>query len=260
MLGIGIGISPMINRSSVSYNAITTAWIAQVIANGGSVTGAEATAISTYTDAIQIGEFDRLWVHGLQNEIAAKTSIVNPTSTMITNVNSTTFTAGEGFTGNGTTMYLNTNYNEAVNGVKFTSSDNCYGFYAQGTASADGYVISSDSNPNFALSNRYSTFINYNSNNSNFIGVNIGTYAGRFCSRRTNSSDFQSFHNGVQVGTLSLASNALVSSNFNLLTIRTLGLYSTETISMSWIGSGSVNQATFDTANQTLATTLGFNV
>ncbi len=70
-----IGISPLFRRGG-GYNATTTAWIARVVAEGGSVTTAEAIAVNTLTNSIPIEEFDRLWVHGLQNQIAARTSIL----------------------------------------------------------------------------------------------------------------------------------------------------------------------------------------
>ena len=113
---IGIGLSPLFKRGGggVSYGAYTTAFNTQVLAAGGSLTPSELSALTLFETSMgaDMAEFDRLWIHGLSNQIAARTSFVNPTSTPLTEVNSPTWTAYQGYKGNGTTSYLNLNYNQ----------------------------------------------------------------------------------------------------------------------------------------------------
>ena len=72
-----------------AFSASATAYFNQVTSNGGSLTNAEKTYINTFIGALgtDFAEFDRLWIHGLSNSVAARTSLANPTSTMITAVN-----------------------------------------------------------------------------------------------------------------------------------------------------------------------------
>jgi hypothetical protein len=44
-----------------------------------------------------------------------------------TAINSPTFTSNEGFTGNGTSSYIDTNWNPATQGVNYTQNDACFG-------------------------------------------------------------------------------------------------------------------------------------
>ena len=54
---------------------------------------------------------DRFWLFAQDIQANAVYSIVNPTSTACTQVNSPTWTQYQGYTGNGSNMYLNTNLN-----------------------------------------------------------------------------------------------------------------------------------------------------
>ena len=118
----GIGISPMFSRSG-GASPFTTAFKAAVISNGGTLTATEEGYLKTFETSMgsDLLEFDRLWIHGLSNEIAAKTSFVNPLSTAATAINLPTFTPSEGFQGNGATNYIDTNYNPFTQGCDLLS-------------------------------------------------------------------------------------------------------------------------------------------
>jgi hypothetical protein len=65
----------------------------------------------------------------------------NPSFFQCTQINSPTFTANEGFTGNGTSSYLNTNWSALNNGVNFQLNDAsivCYVFSNSGTGPFTG--------------------------------------------------------------------------------------------------------------------------
>src|ERR1700739_558485 len=76
--------------------------------------------------------FDGLWIFATPTgcQTNAKINIVNPTSTLITEVNSPTWTANQGYNGNGTSSYLNLNYNPS-SGTNFTSNSNSFGTYSR---------------------------------------------------------------------------------------------------------------------------------
>jgi len=266
--GIGIGISPIFSRSGGAspYNAITTAWILRVSTNGGSVTQPEAVAVNIFTSAIQASEFDRLWVHGLQNEIAAKTSIINPSSTIISNVNSTTFTAGQGFTGNGSTMYLDTNYNPNTQGVKYTMDDASFGVYSRtnsNSPSVEMGCLDGPTNTNY-LGLREAG-INYTKINTQgaFVINPVADSLALFANVRVDSGNSSPYKRGVTPGPTANLSFGVPNANFFILATNLNGVaagWSTRQLSLSFIGSGAINQLNFYNAVQTLGTALGWAV
>lgn len=264
-----IAISPLFRRrGGGGYNATTQAWINRVVSEGGSVTGTEAEAVNTFTSNAFFSELDRFWVHGLQSEIAAKTSIANAaTSDLITNVNSTTFTAGQGFTGNGSTMYLNTNYNPAVDGVKYTLNS-CY---------ASVYLTSDSTGFYVDIGNYIGTNIFYldvldspgafygsiNTNDAVFSSMASSSSLGLFGIKRSVSNQQVLYRNDGTTKTENDSSSAIPSGNIYLLARNndgTAGQFSPRRLAVTAIGGGSIVHADFSTAIQSLAATLGFNV
>jgi hypothetical protein len=237
----------------------------QVTANGGSLTANEQTYITTFIAALgtDFAEFDRLWIFGLSNSIAAKTSLANPTSTMITAVNSPTFTASQGYNGNGTTSYLNTNYNPVTNGVKYTLD------------SASLYVYSRTDLNNFKIDIGHANATIYSvldlrdggkfyrsiNQVSLVSGITVADSLGLFSGVRVGTFDVRSYKNGVLLLQNSTASSTLINNNMYVLAFNangTVSNLSTRQISIAGIGSGTINQATFYTAIQALGTSIGW--
>lgn len=65
----------------------------------------------------------------------AKINWKSPTTFFITEPVPPTFTANQGFKGNGTSQYMNTGWKAATNGVNFTLSDASFGFHFNTTGS-----------------------------------------------------------------------------------------------------------------------------
>jgi len=242
------------------FTQITNDYITRVYAEGGTLTDVEKSAINELTLNPDIGEFDRLWVHGLQNEIAARTSVVNAlTADLITNVNSTTFTAGEGFQGNGTTMYLDTNYNPNVDGVKYTLNSASLGSYHSGYTS--GSTIGAVSGgANYSLTYALSKNFIYVNQDGNGVDLGVLYGDGLLSYERDNSSQVSANFNGVNLGLFSKGSVGVPNNNFYLCAYNSNGaasLYTTAKIAFSSIGSGAIDQAQFYTDVETLKTALG---
>ena len=253
----------------VAQNPYVFAWVNQVIANGGTVTDAEKAAVRTFVESIDISEFDRLWVFGLGNEIAAKTSIVNPSSTMITGVNGITFISGTGFLSNGVTQYLNTNYQPSTQGVKFTVDSQGFGGYLQsnvpgeyallgggsGASSYSGMLPRKLLDKNYCDSSNGSSIIHDNSDSSGLISA-----------ERRNSTLVNVYRNGVLLlnpsvpvyGSVTIANLDMYILAYNIS--NSPFFINPNTVSGCYFSSGSFSQSGFNTAFQTLATTLGFNV
>jgi len=257
-------LETFVNIVAFDLSTSTKDWVREVYSNGGTVTRTEALAVNTFLNSIQKEEFDRLWIHGLSNETAARVSIINPTSTPITNVNSTTFTAGEGFQGNGTTMYLDTNYNPAVDGVKYTLNSASFGVYSLTSASYASDEIGATNGASISV-------IDTNYLGSSYTLVNSSTGAvfangdgsGFFAAERINNTSESIYINGVSLNTSVSNSISLINFNFYIFARNNSGTsinYSPRKIAFTSIGSGAIDQSSFYTATQTLGTTLGWAV
>lgn len=80
--------------------------------------------------------YDRLWVpFAHEAGYSWRMDWKNPgvTGNALTAVNSPTFTADQGATGNGTSSYFNTNYNTATDGVNFTRNSASIGVWVRST-------------------------------------------------------------------------------------------------------------------------------
>lgn len=255
--------------TSLGWFSYTTNFKAVVESRGGTLTSAEETYLRTFETSMgaDLAEFDRLYIHGLSNEIAAKTSFVNPTSTMITAVNSPTFTPNVGYQGNGSTSYLNSNFTPSTQAVKSTQSSSSIFIYSRTDVAANNIDIGAidGSNKSFIYT-RYS-------NGSCFYPINISTAVGSpstsvanslgLSVANINSTTISLNKNGVQLVSTTITPVAIPSIPFYLLAANnnsTAVEYSARQISVSGIGSGIINQTTFYNAVQALGTSIGWAV
>jgi hypothetical protein len=265
---IGIGLSPLFKRGggSVSYGAYTTAFNTQVLAAGGSLTPSELSALTLFETSMgaDMAEFDRLWIHGLSNRIAARTSFVNPTSTPLTEVNSPTWTASQGFNGS-VGSYKNTNFNPSTSGVKYTRNSAGIFTYSLTNSAVDICEIGNQSGLNFSyiLSKSSSNAAVFSLNSNNDTNNAVADSLSLFQVLRTDSSNYALYKRGVLVKTISQPSQALLNQSYFLNARNNNGtadLFSARKISASGFSSGAVNPSTFYTALQALGTTLGWAV
>jgi hypothetical protein len=106
------------------------AWWAEVQSRGGGSGVDDAlkllidNGIAYLEGTGDINQLDRFWLWR-GDSIAARTSIVNPSSTAPIEVNSPTFHAVNGYTFDGASTYLNLKFNAYTDGVKFASTTDC---------------------------------------------------------------------------------------------------------------------------------------
>lgn len=265
MAGIGIGNSYVFGGSRI--NPYLSQYLTRLAAEGGSITGAEQGYLNTFLNSIQASEFDRLWVHGLSNQIAARISLVNAlTADLITEVNAPTWTANEGYQGNGTTQYLDTNYNPTTNSVKLVQNSGTHFIYIRtnidqlsndsgqfnNVSSVSGFLSRYTNISHCALNQDTSTITTWENTDSR----------GLFLGNRTNSTR-KDYLNGVEKANYTAASQPFLNLDFFLLgrnNIGALSVPSTRQISLSGYGSGIIDQAAFYTATQALGTSIGWAV
>jgi hypothetical protein len=207
-----------------------------------------------------------LWIFGLSNSVAARTSLANPTSTMITSVNNVSFTANQGYQGNGATNYLNSNYNTKTQSVKFTVNSGSIGLYSL-TNSAIAAIDMGNYNGQFTnIRARQPNDISFNhvNNSTGTVVLYSNTDSrGFYVALRPNASTNSAYKNGILKLSGSIASSALNNNNIAILA-RTINAsvdsYSQRQLSMSFIGSGIINQLNLYNAVQALGTSIGWAV
>lgn len=221
---------------------------------------------------------DRMWLFATEQRQHATVSIVNPNGinaawpTNITEVNSITWKLNVGYTGNGTSTYLNTNYAPATNGVNCTGNTNSasLGIYLNKapTNAATTCEFGASNNPNaggFALVYSYLTI---GHSVAELMDGNVATYnsvlPGLWSGIRNNSSTTQSMWNKgtkVQSNTVTSVLNNYVHNMYVFAYDNSSALYySNATISMAYVGGGTISQYLLNQIFQQFATTIGFNV
>lgn len=210
-------------------------------------------------------ELDRLWIHATENQQNARISLVNPTSTAITEVNTPTWVASKGYAGNASNMYLNTNYTPLSDGVKYTLNSASYFCYFNQVNDATGSFYSMGGYSGTSQSDlTYSTtFIGASVNAGSSAGAAPFGNKGLFHMKRTASNIVTGYTNGVLKINVATVSIGAPNTSMYLLCRSQAGvaaLHSANRISVTGYGSGVVGSTTFYNSVEALAITLGFNI
>jgi hypothetical protein len=251
----------------VSYLPAAQTYFNQVVTNGGSLTSTEKTYINTFIGALgsDFTEFDRLWIFGLSNSIAARTSIANPTSTIITAVNGITFTANQGFQIVTGAQYLNTNFNPKIQGVKYIQNNASYGIYSRTNSQGTFSDMGSFNGISFILlqaRRESSALFNLALNDNSFIGLATANSLGLFAGSRI-SGTRRLIKNGSVLASDTYSTNGIPSLNVYICGYNSSGsavITSARQYSACFFGSGAINQSNFYTSLQALATSIGWAV
>lgn len=130
-----LGLSPLgfggaKGAPSVSYSTEATAYFAAM------ATEPDADQKSKLDDFISglVSEgwwaiLDAIWIYRGHANADSLLNVKDPASFTSSLVNAPTFTANRGFTGNGTSSYINTNFNPATAGGNYTQNSACFGVY-----------------------------------------------------------------------------------------------------------------------------------
>ena len=157
--------------------------------------------------------------------------------------NSPTFTTNQGFTGNGTSSYIDTNYNPNTNKVNLTINSASIGFWQRSSSVARPSVEigTDDGTSRFQCLSRWSDSNSYMPIfTSNFPFVTASTSVGLFQNNRINSTTVNQYVNGVKNGlNQSDTSNTIPSRNITVLARNqsTIFGFSNRQLSMSFIAS-----------------------
>ena len=167
----------------------------------------------------------------------ATLNFVAPSNFQATKTNSPTFTADEGFTGDGVSAYLDTNLNASTDTTNYTQNDASFGAYAwNAIASTEGhYPITAD---DVSIALRWAASRGQNRINSNTPttrGVISTNNTGLIGMSRTSSTDYQGLDESGTINSGYLA-NSIALPNKAFVVLKGQTNYSTNKIGVAWIG------------------------
>jgi len=234
-------------------NAETTLYLA-----GQTVSGSQATRIDNFITMLK----DSLGITALSSKFDVMYLLANESATLglrnlvkrshdATAVNSPTFTQWEGFAGNGTSSYINTNWNGRTTGhaVAYSLNSGSFGLYDRTGVSGSNYDLhgawstGADGGslnriqlgfPAGGTNNYY-----YAINNSALVYLSSRT-ARMVVGSRTASNLITLYFNGSSVATSTASSNNIPNQNvlIGALMGETLDFYDANQFSFAFIGAG----------------------
>lgn len=237
----------LLDRGPISStDGDVAAWITAVRGAGGTVTAARAKLLTAWAAAGKTNgwwaKLDRIWVRAGENSTQALIDfIARSTSTLPV---APAFTANLGYTGNGSTQYINTGYNPGTNGVNYTQNSACFGAWVQTndsrTSGSPAYIGSSSASDTFVRSSATQTgwAINVTSGVATTVSPTTGIGLAYFERSASNLSTF--YQNGVSQGTQAGASIGVGSHPFYELAVNngsdTAVQFNNGVVSLSFMG------------------------
>ena len=160
-----------------------------------------------------------------------------PASFQATKTNSPTFTANEGFTGDGVSAYLDTNLNQANDTTNYTQDDASFGVYAWNEIAGTGhYVMTADY---FTTRLRFAADSGGNRINHSATpsprGVISTIKTGLIGMNRTSSTAWEGLDESGSINTGYGGALATL-QNTNFVILKYLTTYSANKIGVAWIG------------------------
>jgi len=228
-------------------NAETTLYL-----TGQTVTPAQATRIDNFITMLK----DSLGITSLSSKFDAMYLLANESATLglrnlvkrssdATAVNSPTFTQWEGFTGNGTSSYLNSNYNPTSAAGVFTLNSASMGIYSRTDGAGNWQDLAGRTDgagvgfSGMTITDGSSLYIRMNSNNAGMSVTNtVGL--GFFIATRINSDSVSIYRNGIKLSEQTKTTNGLTNANIFIGALNTAGVassYSTRQYSFVYFGS-----------------------
>lgn len=206
--------------SMAGYDSATLAW--ETAVGSSNVSTGRKDLLDTLiknlkTDGIW-AKIDRLWLLAAENTASALVDLKGLVSA--TAVGPPSFSADDGYTGNGSSHYINTNFSPSANGVNYTTNAGCFGVWDVSTTPATGTIpigISyfghlSDATIRYTDSNSY---WRVNSSSATLTVAYPG--AGLHIANRSDSNNSQLYYNGSSITTTTGAATAALAIPFYVL-------------------------------------------
>lgn len=208
---------------------------------------------------------DAMWFPAAETQQAGQLNWITPASYTLTEVSSPTWTADQGYTFNGTSSYINTNFNTSTNGVNFVLNSAIIGVYERlniNEAKAQIGNANSGTSINIITARNGGNFLGKIHCNVNLAAATSDS-SGLFLARRTASNAQDISINGVQKVSGSTASVSVPNNNIYFGCYNnngTAALFCTNQISFAIIGGGGISRSKLYTRVQNYMTALGTQV
>lgn len=209
---------------------------------------------------------DRFWIFCTEVQSHSLVSVVNPSGitapwvTNISNINSVSWTAGSGYTGNNSTSYLNTNFafSQAVN---TTLNNGSLGFYNLSTNTGGTADMGWHPAPSSWLTLNLAGNVEgaWGSNGAATLTL-PAKITGLWTMFRNSGSNIGISYNGVTKATASSASVSNPTGNAFICALSQNSTpvdFSLRTYALAYVGSGGINGVPFYNRIQTFLTTIG---
>lgn len=208
-------------------------------------------------------KIDRLWL--LANEAADQglTSLVNPLSDLVVVQGAPAFVTDRGYTGNGTTEYLDTKYNPTTDAVNFVLDSWSFGNYSRTNRNASDVDIGNSTPYTLIQPRTGGSLTVYPATSGGSIAAAVADSLGMFIAIRTGASAVAAYRNDTQIVTGSNSSTSLANQDFFIMGYSNSGALTTPSIrqqAFAFTASGTIDVATFYAAIQDYMTAIGANV
>jgi hypothetical protein len=212
-------------------------------------------------------KLDRFFIHATEYQQHAKVSLFAPSSDLITEMGSPAWTAGQGYTGNGSSMYLNTNFNPSAS-LNFTINSAMLGVYCRTNTTAGTFVEigSTDGSNDAWIAVKYPLSSNsaiFRINNAASLVTANTDARGFFSVIRNGLTNAKGYKNGSQIVSDTTAAVNVPNENIYVLARNDSGAaayFTDRQIALTVIGSGDIDQSLLYNSIQEFAERLGFNI
>jgi hypothetical protein len=200
----------------VGTDADTTAWVSAVIANGGTVSGGRQTIVNALIVGLKADgiwtKLDRLWLFAAEDQPSALTDLV--ALALATASGGPTFTVDMGYTENGVTSYIETNYQPNGSGnYTLNAAQLSVWCTTAGSATTAAHAVSDNGGGHiFPIFSDGNSYFRVNANAGG--GVGNGARAGFYTANRSGASALEGYKDGTQVTTNASAASGLPSFTF----------------------------------------------
>jgi len=209
--------------TGIAFDADVASWVDAVVTNGGTVSEGRQIIVTNFVAGLKAAgiwtKIDSLWLYAAENTQSALTDLK---AHLLSTVSATspTFTTDRGYTGNGTSSYINTNFDPTAVGGNYVLDSACLGFWDITTSSnSAGVVLGSNYFGHLSdVTLRYTdgqTYVRVNSATGTLTLAYAG--AGLYVGNRSATSASQLYRNGSSIDTDTGASTVMPVSKFYVL-------------------------------------------
>lgn len=258
-----------------SLDPVTKAWLAQLTTSfasnpsSGYITALDTMIRGMRTDG-DLTKLDRLWIYAQEVQGYARVSIVNPGSTQLTEVNTPTWAANQGYTSNATTSYVRSGFNWSTDAVNaLFNSVSLFAYVTTDSAANarnEGGILKTTGTQNYIYMNSRTAggnaFVLPNRPTNSGLQSAVANSLGMISASKSGTTDTV-YKNGSSLATGTTTGNAFQNLEHYLLCANQDGSpmgFSTRRNAMFAIGSGTMSHSNFYSRWQTFATAIGCNV